>query len=135
MTFNYLYRPRDWPELAEKLNAALLGNGVPIVQTFLENIQLNTTIAARTAAAVYAVVCVDTPDFEGVDKEKALADVIDEMRISQEQTSRHFSSIDIDLCHHWTARETERFTGPFNHTLSNEILVIGNTADVRNSLI
>ena len=35
------------------------------------------------------------------------------------------------MCHHWNPRETERFVGPFNSTnLANDILVIGNTADV-----
>lgn len=35
------------------------------------------------------------------------------------------------MCHHWKSREAERFVGPFNHTtLANDILVIGNTADV-----
>ncbi|QRV78194.1 Abhydrolase domain-containing protein [Ceratobasidium sp. AG-Ba] len=32
-------------------------------------------------------------------------------------------------CHRWPARAVERFTGPFNKTLSNKILVIGNEAD------
>jgi hypothetical protein len=35
------------------------------------------------------------------------------------------------MCHHWKTREAERFVGPFNRTdLANDILVIGNTADV-----
>ncbi|CAE6498727.1 unnamed protein product, partial [Rhizoctonia solani] len=32
-------------------------------------------------------------------------------------------------CHHWPVRAVERFTGPFNHTLKNKIMVIGNLAD------
>lgn len=133
MTFGYLYRPRDWPALASNLAAALEGNGVPIVNSALDKIELNDTLPARTSAAIYAVTCVDTPDFKGVDKRKAIDDVVNEMAISQKLTSRHFSALDIDMCHHWTAREVERFTGPFNHTLNREILVIGNTADVSDS--
>ncbi|KAI5121647.1 hypothetical protein M0805_001174 [Coniferiporia weirii] len=130
MTFSYLYRPRDWPTLASNLAAALAGDGVPTVQYFLEKIELNTAVVPKTSAAIYAVTCVDTPGFPSdVDTTKALDDVLDEMTLSQQRTSRHFSALDIDMCHHWTARETERFTGPFNHTLNNEILVIGNTAD------
>ncbi|KDN35450.1 hypothetical protein RSAG8_11588, partial [Rhizoctonia solani AG-8 WAC10335] len=33
------------------------------------------------------------------------------------------------FCHHWPVRAVERFTGPFNHTLRNKIMVIGNLAD------
>ncbi|THH10350.1 hypothetical protein EW145_g1383 [Phellinidium pouzarii] len=130
MTFGYLYRPRDWTKLASNLAAALAGDGVPIVEEFLEKVELNTTVVPKTSAAITAVTCVDTPDLpEDVDPTKALKDMLSEMMLSQQHVSRHFSILDFDMCHHWTARETERFTGPFNHTLNNEILVIGNTAD------
>ncbi|CUA77042.1 similar to GF20795 [Rhizoctonia solani] len=33
------------------------------------------------------------------------------------------------LCHRWPVRAVERYAGPWNKTLSNTILVIGNTAD------
>jgi hypothetical protein len=32
-------------------------------------------------------------------------------------------------CHKWPARSVERYQGPWNHTLKNPILVIGNKAD------
>lgn len=131
MIFTYLYRPRDWPTLAGHLASALAGNGTSIVEIFLDKIEMNTTVPVSTSAAIYAVTCVDNPDFSDFTEEEAFEDLLHEMVLSQQMTSRHFT-LDIDLCHHWKARETERFTGPFNHTLSNEILVIGNTADVRN---
>ncbi|CCO32649.1 hypothetical protein BN14_06712 [Rhizoctonia solani AG-1 IB] len=33
------------------------------------------------------------------------------------------------FCHRWPVRAVERYTGPWNKTLSNPILVIGNEAD------
>jgi hypothetical protein len=33
------------------------------------------------------------------------------------------------LCHKWPVRNVERYQGPWNHTLKNPILVIGNEAD------
>lgn len=33
------------------------------------------------------------------------------------------------FCHRWPARAVERFTGPWNHTLKNPIIIIGNKAD------
>ena len=32
-------------------------------------------------------------------------------------------------CHRWPVRAVERFTGPWNHTLKNPIIIIGNKAD------
>ncbi|KAG9077888.1 hypothetical protein FRC06_008648, partial [Ceratobasidium sp. 370] len=32
-------------------------------------------------------------------------------------------------CHNWPVRAVERFTGPFNKTLSNKVIVVGNEAD------
>ena len=133
MIFSYLYRPRDWPTLAIHLAAVMAGNGTEVAEMFAEPIQLNTSVPVWTSAAIYAVTCVDTPDFSGFTEEEAFEDMINEMVLSQQGTSRHFSTLDIDVCYHWKTREAERFTGPFNHTLSNEILVIGNTADVRSS--
>ncbi|KAL5536829.1 hypothetical protein ACEPAF_652 [Sanghuangporus sanghuang] len=126
MTFSYLYRPREWPDLASKLAAALEGNGVPIVEYSLDKIELNTTVEARTSSAIDAVTCVDTP---GVYKAQTLDDIIDEMAVAQTVASWHFGAQDLDMCHHWKARESERFTGPFNQTLAHEMLIIGNTAD------
>ena len=131
MTFSFLYRPRDWPKLAENLAAALQGDGVPIVEYHLSKIELNTTVIPRTSAAITAITCVDTPEFLLDKSSDPILDILDEMTYTQQRTSHHFATLDIDMCHHWKARETERFTGPFNHTLRNEMLVIGNTADVR----
>jgi len=128
MMFTYLYRPREWPIFATHLASAMAGNGTSIVEMFMDKVELNTTAPASTSAAIYAVTCVDTPDFSDFTEDEAFEDLLHEMVLAQQQTSRHFT-LDIDLCHHWKARETDRFTGPFNHTLSNEILVIGNTAD------
>lgn len=33
------------------------------------------------------------------------------------------------FCHRWPARAVERFTGPWNNTLKNPIIIIGNKAD------
>ncbi|CAE6466226.1 unnamed protein product [Rhizoctonia solani] len=42
--------------------------------------------------------------------------------VGMERLSRPF-------CHRWPVRAVERYTGPWNKTLSNPILVIGNDAD------
>ena len=134
LIFTHLYRPRDWPTLASLLNSAVNSNATPIVEFFLEPVELDNSKPARTASAIDAVTCVDTPAFKGADAGKGHQDVVEdlitEMRIAQEQTSKHFGALVIDLCHHWKVREAERYTGPFNKTIDGTILVIGNTADV-----
>jgi hypothetical protein len=137
--FTHLYRPREWPTLASLLNAAVNSDGTPIVEYFLEPIELDSSKPARTASAIDAVTCVDTPAFKNVDAgeghQDAVEDLIAEMRIAQERTSRHFGALEIDLCHHWKVREAERYTGPFNSSIEGTVLVIGNTADVSSCLM
>lgn len=132
--FSYLYRPREWPSLASQLKSALLSNGTALVDAFLDPIELDTTKPVRTASAIDAVTCVDTPEFRDADSPKGHRDAVDalaeEMRLAQEQVTRHFGALEIDMCHHWKVREAERYTGPFNKTIDGTILVIGNTADV-----
>lgn len=128
--FTNLYAPRNWPYLASNLAAAIKGDGEPILNAVLDEIELDKKVPARTSSAINAVTCVDTPSFEGITKDDAFEDIVNEIIISEQETSRHFSAIQFDTCQHWTVRETERFTGPFNSTLNSQILIIGNTADV-----
>lgn len=111
------------------MSAALEGDGVPLVNQFLKAIPLNTSIPASTIGAGYAVICTDSPRYEGLSKTHVVQEILDEMALAQ-KTSPHFAGLGIPVCHHMTARSVERFTGPFNQTLNNEILIIGNTADV-----
>lgn len=104
------------------------------MNAILSNPELNVTKPAQTIFSITAVTCVDTPDFEGVSKEEAFQDILKEIVVA-ETVSSLFASLQFDMCQHWSIRETERFTGPFNQTLSNTMLIIGNTADVRASLI
>jgi len=129
LLFTSLYSPRSWPAAASDLAAAMNGNGTAIVNRFLHGIELDPTVPAQTSSSTDAVICTDGPDFDGMDLEDVMDDILDEVIRSQQQTSRHFSTWSIVPCHHWKARASERFTGPFNHTLRHEMLIIGNTAD------
>jgi hypothetical protein len=108
-----MYSPRTWPDLARNLAATLHGNGTAIMNSVQDNIELNTSVKPQTAQAIAAVTCVDTPPYlDDVDKAAALQKNIDETVLTYEQTTTRFASLEIDLCHHWTPREVERFTGP-----------------------
>lgn len=130
LMFTNMYRPRGWSSLAERIAAAMRGNGAPITDLVLNTIELNTTKKAQTALAIEAVTCVDGPPLADVDPRKAIEAVVEENVLTYESVSTHFAGIEVSMCHHWKPRESERFVGPFNHTtLANEILIIGNTAD------
>ncbi|KAF8522995.1 TAP-like protein-domain-containing protein [Gautieria morchelliformis] len=128
--FTSMYGPRTWPDLAANLAAAIDGNGTAIMDLAQEDVELDTSVKARTAQAISAVTCVDTPAYPAnVDTAAVVKKNIDEAVLTYELTSKRFASLELDMCHHWTPRETERFTGPFNSSLSNQVLIIGNTAD------
>ena len=110
--FSGMYGPRTWPELATNLAAAMQGNGTAIMNILLDDVELSTSVKPRTAQAITAVTCVDTPPYPpNIDKASVLQKNIDEAVLTYELTSKRFASLELDMCHHWTSRETERFTG------------------------
>ncbi len=115
----------------------MTGNGTSVVEHFLKNITLDKSVPPSTVGAHTAVICADSPDYSGLSEEDAFEEFLNEAVIFQRETSRHFGGLQSFaqlLCQHIDVRAVERFTGPFNHTLSNEILIIGNTADVSQSM-
>jgi hypothetical protein len=104
------------------------GNGAPILNVVESNVELDPTVRAQTAYASQAVVCTDSiPYDDDIDLAKFMVHLIEQAIVGAE-ISPHFGGAGgPDVCHHWKGRAVERFTGPFNHTLSNTILVIGNT--------
>jgi hypothetical protein len=110
--FTNMYGPRTWPELAKNLAAAMNGNGTAIMDYVQGDVELDTSVKARTSQAISAVTCVDTPPFPAsVDKTAVVQKNIDEAVLTYELTSKRFAPLELDMCHHWTPRETERFTG------------------------
>jgi pimeloyl-ACP methyl ester carboxylesterase len=127
--FVNMYRPRGWPRFANLLSDALSGNATALYEAVTDTVELDTSIKPQTAFAIDAVTCVDGPDLAKV-KNKAVDEVVQEIVKAWDQTSKIFGNVESGSCHHWPVTETERFVGPFNHTnLSNDILIIGNTAD------
>ncbi|KZS94306.1 alpha/beta-hydrolase [Sistotremastrum niveocremeum HHB9708] len=132
--FVAMYQPRSWPTLASDLLAVINGDGAPIFNIVASELTLNNTVPAQTAYAITAVTCTDIPPYEDVDEEEVLEHLIEE-NVLANQVSPHFGGLSKDACHLWKATASERFTGPFNHTLSYPIIIIGNTADPITPLI
>lgn len=129
-----MYRPRNWPALAEALASLVAGDGAPLLNTINGKLNLSdATSLPSTEHALSAVTCVDGPElFEKFTPEEAVEEVVDWTVRTWQTSSTLFASSGVDMaCFPWKRRESERYTGPFNTTgLANSILVIGNTADV-----
>lgn len=112
-----MYGPRNWAQVASLLAHALSGDVEPLYQRIADVVELDTSIKPQTAFAIDAVTCVDTPSLSQV-KEKAVDEIVDEIAIAWEGTSKLFGTVEASSCHHWPVTESERFAGPFNSTVS-----------------
>ncbi|KLO17989.1 hypothetical protein SCHPADRAFT_141978 [Schizopora paradoxa] len=130
--FTYMYRPRQWPSLAKLLSEAWSSDGTPILEHFLKKIELDTSVRPMTLSPHAAVVCMDSPAYSDLTDEAAFKELLERSIRFQRETSMHFGGLQpfAQLCQHTNVKAAQRYTGPFSHTLRNEILIIGNTADV-----
>ncbi|CAE6378531.1 unnamed protein product [Rhizoctonia solani] len=141
-----LYHPRQWPELAQNLaqiSAALSGTTNSSGSIHTRNIlrQINPAQLMRRANnsnssdpatdyAYQAITCADAVDAGNSTTKQGFDTLVD---VTNNYT-RMFGPFmgwyaGGMYCHHWPVRAVERFTGPFNHTLQNKIMVIGNLYD------
>jgi hypothetical protein len=128
-----MYRPRGWPGLARFLEAALTGDGAPILNSKQGDLNLSdTTSPQKTGSAIYAVTCTDGPPLANKYSDEEVVDLLVNAAIdTYDRSSTMFAGLAAEpICFHWKPRASERFTGPFNSSLANPILIIGNTADV-----
>lgn len=127
-----MYKPRNWPELATNLAFALAGDGGPILNAIQGGLNLSDTTSPQgTQAAINAVTCTDGPALYGKYTSEEVVQELLDASVTTYETSPLFAPLVVDIeCFSWKARETERFVGPWNHTLANTILVLGNRADV-----
>lgn len=74
-----------------------------------------------------SIFCGDTPPPNG----ETTNDVFNEIVRVSTTVSRKFGALDDQShwCHQYSSRAVERYSGPWNNTLSNVVLVIGNEAD------
>ncbi|KAF8582474.1 alpha/beta-hydrolase [Ramaria rubella] len=83
----------------------------------------------QTFFAELVISCVDSIDQADVTTERVFQEVVS---VTQ-KLAPTFGELPVTtgpaFCHRFPVRAVERFTGPFNHTLANIILVIGNKAD------
>ncbi|KAG9124959.1 hypothetical protein FRC07_009551 [Ceratobasidium sp. 392] len=135
-----MYSPTRWPGLAQELYDIdiFLRSQNTTQRAKRSTISKSSVLKDRQSEAAsdysfQAVTCADAIDAGNV----TTKDVFDFLvKVTQEPLLFVLSGIvgptwgDAGFyCHHWPVRAVERYTGPWNKTLSNPILVIGNEAD------
>ncbi|CAL1710000.1 unnamed protein product [Somion occarium] len=117
-----LQRPSIWRFAARQIALAMQGDGSGILN-FLHAWRLYVDLERP------AVSCNDAPRFTPPSAEE----VVDEYLHVYHNVSRFiFSTITTEPdsgCQFWPVTPAERYTGPWNHTLNNPILILSNTAD------
>ncbi|KZV91479.1 alpha/beta-hydrolase [Exidia glandulosa HHB12029] len=127
LLFAGTYKPSLWPGIAKILADVARGDGAAALELIDSTVELDESKQAETSLSSSATICSDAPPIpEGIDNLGELTDAVVRM---YEDGLTLFASRILVGCHNWRLRAPKRFTGPFNHTLSNTILVIGNTAD------
>lgn len=156
MLFHALYSPSTWPDTATTLyqladylysNNTWAGQkrelphleppaslwGIPRRSErrssfFNRNLNKRSDDGSLYDYALQAITCADAVDAGNT----TTADVFGEILEASLNSSMMFGPLfgrGGFWCHVWPARGVERYSGPWNHTLKNPIIVIGNKAD------
>ncbi|KAJ3103512.1 hypothetical protein HDU96_009228 [Phlyctochytrium bullatum] len=137
--FSALYRPKTWPTLATAVAAALAGPQANA--TALANVVLTGDPNGRNTSEVELVCPLDRSEGSGAYDAVYCADKKDQASVPLETWDawaeraaevswvygRHnvYNGV---VCKYWP-RPVERYDGPWNRTLKNRILFVGNTLD------
>lgn len=111
--------PTSWPDAAQAVDQAMNGNTSAMLDAANEKEVIDLERSAVT--------CNDVPSFSPPTAEE----YVDQFLFQLENKTRFVLAIDTHEpdsgCEYWPATPPERYTGPFNKTLSNPILIISNT--------
>ncbi|CAE6462105.1 unnamed protein product [Rhizoctonia solani] len=127
-----ILRSRTWPTIAGKLKKAMNGDPTAIMDDLVPD--QNRPVADKGDLYRYAVTCLDSLPFDGPSTWPTAEKLADAAINRIRDVSPHFG-ISAALseadggCEFWPAKGVERFTGPWNHTLANPILVASTMVD------
>lgn len=126
--------PSRWTVAAASLAEAMSGNGTTWLNTLLPtyNIVSEPDLSAAADLSRLAVTCLDSPPPADESEYPTAEELADIDLGTIKDVSRHFgASVGISEpdggCQFWPVTGPERFTGPWNHTLRNPMLIVSNT--------
>lgn len=132
LLLNALQRPRQWPQFSLNLAKAMAGNGTALANSILPSYSQSFDSPDLTRLAV---TCLDSPPPANETDYPTAEELADVGLDALEHVSKRFG-VSATLsepdggCQFWPARGLERFTGPWNHTLKNPMLIVSNTASL-----
>lgn len=120
--FATLTNPAGWPQLASDLDAADRGDGSALATQARAAL---TGIRSAPGDSQTAISCADSPAREGP---RAWRAVMARM-IAGSRIGGPFAWTNWARCASWTARATDRYTGPWNAATKTPVLVVGTRFD------
>ena len=132
-----LERPATWGIRSKYLADAMAGDATELYNMLLPDYDLT---APDGDLARLAVSCLDAPRTK-VQAEFPTPEMMTDFALAAiRDVSPHFGSSmswgePDGGCQFWPVEGPERFTGPWNHTLNNKILIVSNTVSLSWSLI
>jgi pimeloyl-ACP methyl ester carboxylesterase len=124
LTLSGLYVEQEWPLVALVLQHLDEGDGTVFLQV-LNALAPPSPTYDNTKEAQIAIICDDSNSPRDPDAWPALAAAAD----SQAPYFGSFWTWISVQCATWPVRDSDRFTGPFDHRTANPVLVVGNTFD------
>ena len=121
--FASLTNPAGWPQLAQDLEQGVEGDGSALA-TLARAALAGTRSAAGDAPT--AIICTDSPSREGA---SAWPQVIAELTRVSQIGGPFIGWTGWAPCASWPARGADSYTGPWNRTTKNPVLIIGTTFD------
>ncbi|KAI4527714.1 hypothetical protein K525DRAFT_246495 [Schizophyllum commune Loenen D] len=130
-----LYLPPQWSSVADtislwaqSLDAVASGTSVPtdIASTL---VPLKYNITAAPAFGTESIYCGDAADAGSQTMRDSFEGIVNTSRDVSPIFGPRWHVIPAKLCYAWPARAVERFTGPWDSTPRNRVLVIGNKVD------
>ncbi|TBU24261.1 hypothetical protein BD311DRAFT_810143 [Dichomitus squalens] len=129
-----IYVPSEWinitnqllPQAAQEVQSETLAHHGQVKRAGMQS--SNSTAPTYTTIAI---LCGDAPDRTHANG-ATMKDVFETVISTTHNVSHMFGDVwpnPIYTCAFWPERAVERYTGPFNRTLANKILVVGNTYD------
>ncbi|KAJ3247208.1 hypothetical protein HDU78_005015 [Chytriomyces hyalinus] len=128
--YRMLYTSTQWASYAKDLAKAVNdGNATSLINRFAPSFVQDSCALSDTSGenGMYGVTCLDTNGNDvGLEEWNSAAEDIEKVSSLFGKTSLW----NYLPCKYWKVRPTERYTGPWNQTLKNKVLLIGNTLDI-----
>ncbi|KAJ3233954.1 hypothetical protein HDU81_001839 [Chytriomyces hyalinus] len=128
--YQMLYTSTKWASYSKDLAKAVNdGNATSLINRFASSLVQDSCALSDASGenGMYGVTCLDTDGNDvGLEEWNNAAEDIDKV-------SPLFGKMSLWgylPCRYWKVKPTERYTGPWNHTLKNKILLIGNSLDI-----